>query len=126
MATLIKTRFAPSPTGEMHLGNCRTALLNWIFAKSKDSIFLLRVEDTDLKRSSAMYTDQILTDLTWLGLTWDEGPNTSGKLGPYFQSQRQSIYKQYYDYLLDKKQAYFCFCSEEVGLPQQRDGPDLA
>jgi len=120
MATIIKTRFAPSPTGEMHLGNCRTALLNWLFVRSKDGIFLLRIEDTDFKRSRSIYTERVMTDLTWLGLTWDEGPNTSGKLGPYFQSQRQSIYQHYYDYLLEKKQAYFCFCSEEALARKRR------
>ena len=119
MAIFIKTRFAPSPTGNMHLGNCRTALLNWLLAKSKNSVFLLRIEDTDLKRSSSAYIDQILTDLTWLGIIWDEGPNTFGKFGPYFQSKRQAIYQQYYDHLLEQKQAYCCFCSE-TELAQKR------
>jgi glutamyl-tRNA synthetase len=114
MANIVKARFCPSPTGEMHLGNCRTALLNWLFARSKEGVFLLRIEDTDLKRSSVVYIEQLMNDLMWLGLKWDEGPHTEGQFGPYFQSQRQAIYQQYYDILLEKDLAYFCFCSEEA------------
>ncbi|OGT98782.1 MAG: glutamate--tRNA ligase [Gammaproteobacteria bacterium RIFOXYB2_FULL_38_6] len=109
----IKTRFAPSPTGVMHLGNVRTALFNWLFTQSQSGTFLLRIEDTDLERSKQEYTDGILRDLKWLGLTWQEGPEAGGKNGPYFQSARQKIYDQYYDHLLEQNLAYPCFCSEE-------------
>jgi len=109
----IKTRFAPSPTGVMHLGNVRTALFNWLFTESQQGSFLLRIEDTDLERSKQEYTDGILRDLKWLGLTWQEGPKAGGNNGHYFQSQRQTIYDKYYNELLNKNLAYPCFCTEE-------------
>lgn len=106
---MIKTRFSPSPTGLMHLGNLRTALFNVLLAKSfahqgQAAHFLLRIEDTDLARSQTEFTDKLMQDLKWLGLNWQEGP--------YYQSQRHDVYEGYYQQLLNEKKAYWCFCSE--------------
>ena len=101
----IKTRFCPSPTGYMHLGNIRTAVFNYLLAKALGGVFLLRIEDTDRERSQSLYSDALQKDLEWLGLHWQEGP--------YFQSERQNIYDQYYQQLIDKDLAYPCFCTEE-------------
>ncbi|MBB71344.1 MAG: glutamate--tRNA ligase [Legionellales bacterium] len=109
----VKARFCPSPTGRIHLGNARTAILNALFAKSDQGVFLLRIEDTDPERSTKEYADGLMTDLKWLGLDWDEGPGVEGEAGPYWQSQRQAVYDQYYDELISKDLAYPCFCSEE-------------
>ena len=111
-----KTRFAPSPTGEMHFGNVRTALFNALAATAQNGEFLLRVEDTDEERSNTDYEQLIYTDLTWLGIQWQEGPDHTenrGSNGPYRQSERKDIYKKYYQQLLENNQAYYCFCSEE-------------
>lgn len=109
-----KTRFCPSPTGLMHLGNLRTALFNVLLAKSlaqhQPAIFLLRIEDTDLIRSQLEFTQQLMTDLRWLNLDWQEGPKQ--EYDQYFQSQRHEIYQKYYQILLDNQQAYWCFCTE--------------
>lgn len=110
---IMKTRFAPSPTGNMHLGNLRTALFNALLAKAQQGIFLLRIEDTDKERSEQHYTQQILEDLRWLGLDWQEGPEIGGAAEPYFQSQRQAIYDAYYQKLEAANLAYPCFCSEQ-------------
>jgi glutamyl-tRNA synthetase len=120
MQPLLKTRFAPSPTGEMHIGNCRTALLNWLFAQSQKGVFLLRIEDTDLKRSKKIYVDGIIEDLKWLGLHWHEGEGAGGVHGPYCQSERMQLYQRYYDHLLASGQAYPCFCSEEELMRKRR------
>lgn len=109
----IKTRFCPSPTGELHIGSARTALFNWLMAKKHGGMFLLRIEDTDEVRSSDVYTQRMMRDLRWLGLDWDEGPEAGGDLGPYYQSQRQRIYDQYYDRLEQQGHAFPCFCSEQ-------------
>jgi glutamyl-tRNA synthetase len=109
---LMKTRFCPSPTGFLHLGNIRTALFNALLAKSQCGVFLLRIEDTDKLRSEERYTDGIQTDLKWLGLPWDEGPQQEANVGPYWQSQRQSIYDKYYQQLETKGLVYPCFCTE--------------
>lgn len=102
----MKTRFAPSPTGWMHFGNFRTALFNFLFANKQKYGFLLRIEDTDQARSTQEYQQDILEDLEWMGLTWDEGP--------LYQSQRAEIYAKYYNQLEDQHLAYPCFCSEET------------
>ncbi len=102
----MKTRFAPSPTGWMHFGNLRTAIFNFLFAHKQQYKFLLRIEDTDLARSSQEYLDDLLVDLKWLSLNWDEGP--------ILQSDRAAIYNKYYQQLEDQKLAYPCFCSEET------------
>jgi len=109
----IRVRFAPSPTGELHIGGVRTALFNWLFARHHKGRFILRIEDTDILRSQENFTNSIIDNLKWLGLNWDEGPEVGGEYGPYFQSQRLAIYKKYADYLLKEGKAYFCYCTPE-------------
>lgn len=111
--TPIKTRFAPSPTGLIHLGNMRTALFNALLAKHHDGIFLLRIEDTDKTRSDERYTEGLQEDLKWLGLDWQEGPGKDLGNGPYWQAQRQAIYDKYYQQLEAMGVAYPCFCTEQ-------------
>lgn len=108
---LVKTRFAPSPTGHMHLGNARTALFSALLAQKHNGVFLVRVEDTDKERSTLAYRDDLLEDLIWLGLDWQEGVKVGGSLGPYAQSEREAIYQHYYQILEDKELVYPCFCS---------------
>lgn len=108
-----RVRFAPSPTGHLHIGNARTAILNWLFARHTGGKFILRIEDTDPERSLESYIDQIVEDLRWLGLHWDEGPVVGGDFGPYRQSQRLEIYQQYVKKLLDEGKAYYCYCTPE-------------
>ncbi|KAL2926747.1 Glutamate--tRNA ligase chloroplastic/mitochondrial [Bienertia sinuspersici] len=109
----VRVRFAPSPTGNLHVGGARTALYNYLFARSKGGKFVLRIEDTDLERSTKESEEAVLRDLTWLGLDWDEGPDIGGAYGPYRQSERNKLYKQYADKLLDSGYVYRCFCSNE-------------
>ena len=108
----IKTRFAPSPTGLLHLGNIRTALFNFLLARQARGTFLLRLEDTDAMRGHEKYARALEDDLRWLGLVWNEGPEVGGRHGPYAQSERGSIYKEYFAALESKGLAYPCFCSE--------------
>jgi nondiscriminating glutamyl-tRNA synthetase len=118
-----RVRFAPSPTGQLHVGNARTALYNWLFARRFGGDFLLRIEDTDIERSEARYEAQLLDDLRWLGLDWDEGPearNGDGPYGPYRQSERLEIYREHTDRLLAEGRAYRCFCSAEQ-LDRERE-----
>jgi len=110
---MIVTRFAPSPTGYLHIGGARTALFNWLYAKHTGGKFLLRIEDTDIKRNTPTATQQVIDDLRWLGIDWDEGPETDGPNGPYYQSQRLEIYNKYISELLDKGKAYYCFDTPE-------------
>jgi nondiscriminating glutamyl-tRNA synthetase len=107
----IKTRFAPSPTGYLHLGNVRTALFNALLARKHDGVFLLRIEDTDRERSRDEYTQALLEDLHWLDLHWQEGPSVGGAHGPYAQSDRETVYQHYYQVLEQQGQVYPCFCS---------------
>lgn len=107
----VKTRFAPSPSGMLHLGNVRTALFNWLTARREGGVFLLRIEDTDAARSSEEALDALGEDLRWLGLHWDEGPCVGGDTGPYRQAERAAIYRRYYDQLERRGLAYPCFCS---------------
>lgn len=109
----IRTRFAPSPTGLMHLGNIRAALVNYLFARQNKGTFILRIEDTDTQRNFDIQGAQILNDLSWLDLTYDEGPGKPGQCGPYYQSERTDIYKAYLARLIEGKQVYRCFCTEE-------------
>lgn len=109
----VKTRFCPSPTGLIHLGNARTALLSALLAKSQSGVFLLRIEDTDRERSTPAFATAMQRDLQWLGLNWQEGPDQDRGHGPYYQSERQSLYDDYYHRLEKADQAYPCFCSEE-------------
>ncbi len=113
-----RVRFAPSPTGLLHVGNARTALYNWLFARSNGGKFLLRIEDTDLERSEVRHETQLIEDLLWLGLDWDEGPGEpgtpdKGDYGPYRQSERLEIYAEHTQRLLAEGKAYRCFCTPE-------------
>ncbi len=108
----LRTRFAPSPTGLLHVGNVRTALFNWLLARAAGGVFVLRVEDTDLARSAAGHVAALEEDLRWLGLGWQEGPGAGGDNGPYLQSQRGDIYAHHFDALTEAGVAYPCFCTE--------------
>ncbi len=109
----IRTRFAPSPTGYLHIGSARTALFNYLFTRKNEGRFILRIEDTDKQRSKQKYEEVIYDNLSWLGMEWDEGPNKGGRYGPYRQSERGEVYKLHLKKLLEEKKAYYCFCSEE-------------
>lgn len=109
----MKTRFCPSPTGMIHLGNLRTALFNVLLARGNQCDFLIRIEDTDVVRSKEEYTAALLDDLAWLGLHWQEGPRVGGPNGPYWQSERQAIYDEYYQQMRERNLVYPCFCTEE-------------
>jgi glutamyl-tRNA synthetase len=113
MANKIVTRFAPSPTGYLHIGGARTALFCYLLARHHKGTMILRIEDTDQKRNTAAATKQVIEDLRWLGIEWDEGPEVGGPHGPYFQSERLDIYKQYTQKLLDAGLAYYCFDTPE-------------
>ena len=110
---MVVTRFAPSPTGYLHVGGARTALFNWLWARRMGGIFILRIEDTDQKRNTPTAVRQVMEDLRWLGIEWDEGPEVGGPNGPYLQSQRRDIYDEYVNKLLDEKKAYYCFDTPE-------------
>jgi nondiscriminating glutamyl-tRNA synthetase len=110
----MRLRFAPSPTGHLHVGNARTALFNWLLAHGSSGAFILRIEDTDVERSTADSEHSILEDVRWLGLTWDEGPDVGGPLGPYRQSERLPTYRAYADRLLEAGHAYYCLCTPEA------------
>jgi nondiscriminating glutamyl-tRNA synthetase len=107
----LRVRFAPSPTGQLHVGNARTALFNWLLARGQNGAFILRIEDTDVERSTRESEAAIIRDLRWLGLDWDEGPDIGGAHGPYRQSERLHLYQSYAKELLTAGQAYYCFCS---------------
>jgi glutamyl-tRNA synthetase/nondiscriminating glutamyl-tRNA synthetase len=108
----MRVRFAPSPTGFLHVGNARTALFNWLLARRHGGTFVLRIEDTDAQRSTRESEAAILEDLRWLGLDWDEGPERGGPVAPYRQSERLSLYRTHAHALVDRQQAYYCFCSQ--------------
>ncbi len=129
----IRTRFAPSPTGFLHVGGARTALFNYLYAKAKGGKFILRIEDTDQDRSTLDSEKTILESMQWLGIHWDEGPDIGGEYGPYRQSERLEIYKKFTNLLLEKNLAYRCFCTPEeleakkkqadaMGIPNVYDG----
>ena len=109
----IRTRFAPSPTGHLHIGNARTAIMNWLFARHGKGRFILRIEDTDRERSTAASEQAILEDLRWLGLGWDEGPDVGGDYGPYRQSERTKIYETHVRLLEASGKVYRCYCRPE-------------
>ena len=109
----VRVRFAPSPTGHLHVGNARTALFNWLFARQKSGVMVLRIEDTDVERSEERFEGQLLEDLKWLGLDWDEGPDVGGPYTPYRQSDRLDLYREQAERLLREGKAYLCFCSQE-------------
>jgi len=112
-ATPARTRFAPSPTGYLHLGSLRTALFNYLLAQRTKGQFLLRIEDTDQKRTVADAEERLFRDLRWAGLEWDEGPEVGGPYGPYKQSERSALYQEHAHRLLENGHAYRCFCSAE-------------
>ena len=109
----VRVRFAPSPTGYLHIGGARTALFNWFFARQNQGRLVLRIEDTDRERLQEDSVGQILASLKWLGLDWDEGPEKGGNYGPYFQSERQAFYTAAAEALRKSGRAYYCFCTEE-------------
>src|SRR5579862_6001688 len=108
-----RVRFAPSPTGYLHVGGARTALFNWLFARHSGGVFVLRVEDTDTARNRDEFERGIFDGLRWLGLTWDEGPDIGGDYGPYRQSERQPTYREAADKLRTSGHVYECFCTEQ-------------
>jgi nondiscriminating glutamyl-tRNA synthetase len=131
--TKMRVRFAPSPTGHLHVGNARTALFNWLMARGGGGTFILRIEDTDVERSTRESEAAILDDLRWLGLQWDEGPDVGGPKGPYRQSERMDLYRTYAERLIADGHAYRCFCPAEklekdrqvalaAGLPPKYSG----
>ncbi len=109
----MRVRFAPSPTGFLHIGNARTAIINYLLAKSNNWKFILRIEDTDRERSTRESEQSILNDLSWLGIVWDEGPDKGGSYGPYRQSERFDIYREYTERLLEENNAYHCYCTPD-------------
>jgi glutamyl/glutaminyl-tRNA synthetase len=110
---MVITRFAPSPTGYLHIGGARTALFNWLLARKTGGEFILRIEDTDIKRNTPTAVRQVMNDLRWLGIDWDQGPEVGGPNGPYLQSLRKDVYDKYIKKLIDKQKAYYCFDTPE-------------
>src|SRR3954462_5592599 len=130
---VMRVRFAPSPTGHLHVGNARTALFNWLLARGQHGTFILRIEDTDLERSTKESEQAILNDLRWMGLQWDEGIDVGGPYGAYRQTERMQTYVDHINRLLADRQGYYCFCSAatleaqrkaqlEAGLPPKYAG----
>src|SRR6266540_854398 len=124
---MMRVRFAPSPTGYLHVGGARTALFNWLFARRLGGAFVLRIEDTDIERSSSDMVEGILDGLRWLGLDWDEGPKIGGSYGPYFQSERHEPFshRAMAERLVAEGHAYYCYCSPEE-LRAKREGAEGA
>ena len=121
----VRVRFAPSPTGYLHIGGARTALFNWLYARRHGGTFVLRIEDTDTERSSWEMVSGIVGGLRWLGLDWDEGPDTGGPHAPYFQSQRVETYRAMAERLVAEGRAYYCYCTTET-LQQKRQAAEAA
>jgi len=128
-----RLRFAPSPTGYVHVGNARTALFNFLYAAKTGGALVLRIEDTDVERSKREYEENLIKDLQWLGIDWHEGPDKGGDFGPYRQSERTETYRNYGQQLIDAGHAYYCFCTpdelnkakenaQEQGLQQEYSG----
>src|SRR5919199_6370675 len=117
----MRVRFAPSPTGALHVGNARTALYNWLLARGQGGTFVLRIEDTDRSRGTEEAYHAALEDLRWLGLDWDEGPEVGGPHAPYRQSERIDLYREAAQRLIDARAAYRCYCTREE-LEAKRKG----
>ncbi|MFC1865979.1 glutamate--tRNA ligase [Chloroflexota bacterium] len=113
MTDKVRVRYAPSPTGYPHVGNIRTALFNWLFARHNGGSFIVRIEDTDVARTVEGAVEAILDSLRWLGMDWDEGPDIGGEYGPYFQSERLNLYKEAAKRLVEQGDAYYCYCTPE-------------
>jgi glutamyl-tRNA synthetase len=127
-AQIIRGRYAPSPTGDLHMGNLRTALLAWLFARCAVGEFVMRIEDLDLPRVRSGATGRMLDDLRWLGLDWDEGPDAGGPYAPYMQSERQEIYAFHLQRLIDAGMVYPCYCTRAeiarvASAPHGEEGP---
>ncbi|HEX2953812.1 MAG TPA: glutamate--tRNA ligase [Bacillota bacterium] len=122
----VRVRFAPSPTGFLHIGGARTALYNWLFAKANGGDFILRIEDTDRTRYVPEALEDIMASLRWLGLDWDEGPDKGGAFGPYFQSERLPLYKEHAERLVSEGKAYYCFCTPEEIKARAEANPNKA
>ena len=120
---MIRVRFAPSPTGYLHVGGARTALFNWLFARRLGGVVVLRIEDTDAHRSSQEMVDGILDGLRWLGIDWDEGPLVGGPFGPYFQTERVDRHRAMAERLVAEGHAYYCYCTPEI-LEAKRDAAE--
>ena len=120
MTAEVRVRYAPSPTGHLHIGNARTALFNYLFARNQGGKFIIRIEDTDVKRNVAGGEESQLKYLKWLGIDWDESIDIGGGYGPYRQTERLDIYNKYWQELLDRGLAYRCYCTEEE-LEQERE-----
>ncbi len=127
MTEQVRVRFAPSPTGRLHIGGARTAIFNWAFARAMGGTFILRIEDTDPERSTQENVDVILNAMKWLGLDWDEGPEVGGEAGPYFQMQRMDTYAAALDKLKERGAVYPCFCTkEELDAKREAAGESYA
>src|ERR1700679_1508305 len=109
----VTTRFAPSPTGSLHLGNARTAFFSHLWARKSGGRFILRIEDTDAERSQLRFLEELIAQMRWLGLDWDEGPDIAGPSAPYSQAERGDLYRVLYARLEENGQAYPCFCTAE-------------
>ncbi|MCK5407035.1 MAG: glutamate--tRNA ligase, partial [Candidatus Krumholzibacteria bacterium] len=120
----IRVRFAPSPTGHLHIGGARTALFNWLYARKTGGVFVLRIEDTDAARSTEDSYAAILDAMEWLGLDWDEGPLKEGPYGPYLQSARQVLYHNEIAKMLDQGTAYRCFCTTDELEEMRQDATE--
>ena len=125
MGKEVRVRFAPSPTGDLHVGNIRTALFDWAYARHTAGTFIFRIEDTDTTRVTDEYIQAAIDTLKWLGLDWDEGPEVGGPNGPYLQSQRLDIYAGWAQKFLDQKDAYYCYCTP-VELEARREAQRAA
>ena len=121
----IRVRFAPSPTGYLHIGGARTALFNWLLAKRHGGVFVLRIEDTDVERSSTDMVEGILDGMRWMGLEWDEGPKVDGPFAPYFQSERLASYRTMAEGLVAAGKAYYCYCTQDE-LVERRSTAEAA
>src|SRR5713101_2796837 len=111
MPSTVRVRFAPAPSGSIHVGNARTALFNWLYARHNGGTMVLRVEDTDRSRVNEESYRAVLEDLRWLGLDWDEGPEVGGDFGPYRQSERLADYQDVAARFVEEGRAYFCYCT---------------
>jgi glutamyl-tRNA synthetase len=118
----VRVRFAPSPTGSLHIGSARTALFNWLFARHHGGVFILRIEDTDQKRFVPGSPELIQEDLSWLGLNWDEGPGVGGGYGPYVESERTALYREWANWLLEHDRAYRCYCTPKQLAARRQEG----